>query len=161
LLVRVTIDENAVRLRINGVGLLAALGITEPDPDFEMEPIEHVITAKIATRAGQTKIIIKPMGDLQGGVDPTLIRAIERAQTWFKRLVSGNATSIQGIADAENLSSNYVMRLLRLAFLAPDIVEAIVDGHQPLGLSVKKLTNSKTLPTEWAKQRQRFGFPPV
>jgi site-specific DNA recombinase len=59
-----------------------------------------------------------------------LIKAIARAHTWFEQLQTGNAHSIQEIAEHENLSASYVMKYLRLAFLAPDIVEKILRGHQ-------------------------------
>jgi len=69
--------------------------------------------------------------------------------------------SIREIAAQENLSACYVMRYLRLAFLAPDIVEAIVDGRQPPGLSIRKLTNNKNFPSDWIEQRRLLKFPAV
>jgi site-specific DNA recombinase len=51
------------------------------------------------------------------------------------------------------------MRYLRLAFLAPDIVEAIVAGRQPPGISVRKLTNDSQLPSDWVEQRRLLNFP--
>jgi site-specific DNA recombinase len=63
------------------------------------------------------------------------------------------------IAEQENLSTSYVIRYFRLAFLAPDIVEAIVEGRQPPGISVRKLTNNKKLPSDWAEQRRLLNFP--
>jgi len=51
------------------------------------------------------------------------------------------------------------MKYLRLAFLAPDIVEAILQGLQPSGTSVRKLINGKQLPSSWIEQRQLLNFP--
>jgi len=92
-------------------------------------------------------------------VDETLIRSVARAHHWFEQLKAGQARSIRDIAEREQLSTSYVMRYLRLAFLAPDIVEAILDGRQPPGISVRKLTNNKQLPSDWTEQRQLLGFP--
>ena len=52
------------------------------------------------------------------------------------------------------------VRVLGCAFLAPDIVEAILDGHLPAGLTLKKLTHRR-LPLDWAEQRIELGFPPA
>ena len=88
-----------------------------------------------------------------------LIKSVARAHTWFEQLQSGQVNSIRDIAEHENLTTSYVMRYLRLAFLAPDIVEAILQGRQPPGTSVRKLTNGKQLPSSWIEQRQLLNFP--
>jgi hypothetical protein len=56
------------------------------------------------------------------------------------------------------LDERYVSQILECAFLAPDIVAAILDGRQPEGLIWKKLT--RHVPMNWVEQRKRFGFPP-
>ncbi len=64
---------------------------------------------------------------------------------------------VSDLAGALGLDRSYVSRIMRLALLAPDIVEAIVDGREPSGLSLKRLT--KGMPILWEEQRDRFGFP--
>ncbi len=49
-------------------------------------------------------------------------------------------------------------RILHLAFLAPDIVEAILDGHQPPEVNVKLLTKDIAIPLSWERQRRVLGF---
>ncbi len=61
------------------------------------------------------------------------------------------------IAARENLSKGYVMRVLPLAFLVPDIVQAIYEGRQPPDLKVKRLCAQ--LPLDWSEQRRTLGFP--
>jgi len=61
------------------------------------------------------------------------------------------------IATAESVHRSYVGQVLPLAFLAPNIVEAIIDGRQPRDLKVEQLL--KSLPIDWASQRQALGFP--
>ena len=56
------------------------------------------------------------------------------------------------------LTSRYVGRVLECGFVAPDIVEAILDGRQPLDLTFRRLT--RRLPLSWAAQREQLGFPP-
>ena len=66
--------------------------------------------------------------------------------------------TLQQIGKAEDVSPSYVTRLLRLSYLAPDIVAAIIDGHQPLKLTANKLMGDTRLPLEWPAQRALLGF---
>jgi hypothetical protein len=65
--------------------------------------------------------------------DETLIKALVRAHRWRRRIESGQARSITDLAEQEGVTDAYVCRLLPLTCLAPDIVEAILDGRQPKG----------------------------
>ena len=62
------------------------------------------------------------------------------------------------IADAEDVVPSYVTRLLRLTYLAPDIVTALVEGRQPIELTAKRLMDDTRLPLEWQAQRELLGF---
>ncbi len=90
--------------------------------------------------------------------DPGLIKAIAKAQTWARQLISGEAVSITEIAQLERTSRPHASRLLNLAFLAPDIVEAILDGRQPTEVNVEVLTKTQRLPLSWEDQRRVLGF---
>lgn len=74
-------------------------------------------------------------------------------------LDSGEASSMRDIADKERLGDNYVSRLLKLTFLAPDIVEAILNGKQPKNLDLIDMLTF--MPLEWGEQRHKFGFPSI
>ncbi len=65
---------------------------------------------------------------------------------------------IGDIAESEGVHHSYVSRLIRLAFLSPEITIAILDGRQPLGLTAAKLMQVSRLPLEWRAQRQALGF---
>ncbi len=86
-----------------------------------------------------------------------LVTALARAFHWQELIDSGKYSSISDLAEALGLDRSYVGRIMRLALLAPDIVEAIVEGREPSGLSLEKLVCG--LPMLWAEQRERFGFP--
>ena len=60
------------------------------------------------------------------------------------------------LARTLDVDGSYVARILKLTTLAPDIVEALINGEEPNGLSLAKLT--QTFPEEWAEQRRQFGF---
>jgi hypothetical protein len=86
-------------------------------------------------------------------VDLPLLKAVARAHRWFDELRTGKASSLAAIAARERLAVRYVGRLIRLAFLAPDIVESIVEGRQPTTLSAEALTRRVELPLSWCLQR--------
>ena len=94
-----------------------------------------------------------------GAVEPdaTLIKLILRAQQLRDRM----RTERLGVADlavAEGVTTSYITRIIRLGFLAPDIVTAILNGRQPVGLTANKLANDSRLPLGWTDQRQVLGF---
>ena len=75
---------------------------------------------------------------------------------WRKLLETGVYTTIEEIAAAEKINTSYVSRILRMALLAPEIIEMIVDGRQPTELTLAKVT--KPFPAEWKGQIQVFGI---
>ncbi len=89
---------------------------------------------------------------------PALIRTITRAQDWFARLSSGE--TIKQLATDEHVTTSFISRTVRLAFLAPDITLSILEGRQPEGLNVTRLLrDSDQLPLAWDDQRAMLGFP--
>ena len=90
--------------------------------------------------------------------DATLITAVARAHAWFQQLATGQAPNIAAIATRDGVDRAYVTRVTNLAFLAPDIVDAIIAGQHPVELSVEKLTKQIDLPIDWSQQRQMLGF---
>ena len=100
-------------------------------------------------------MIITPNGNSPAPVKPdrneTMIRALVKAHRWRWRIENGKAKSITDLAAEEDVTDAYVCRLLRLTCLAPDIVEAILDGQQPEG---RRLTTLIRLsPVNWKEQR--------
>ena len=113
-------------------------------------------------RRGGRKVIIAPDGSdawapAKPRPDETLIRALARAHRWKRMLEDGAYRSAQEIAEAERITRSFVNRLLRLTLLAPDIVEAILDGQQPKGMLLEKLTPA--MPSGWEEQREWLRAP--
>jgi hypothetical protein len=111
-------------------------------------------------RQGGRKAIIVPQGlaDSEGSCSPVqepLVRALAQAYHWQDLIDSGRFASITALAASLDVDRSYVGRILRLALLAPDIVEAILRGAEPSGLSLERLT--KGVPMLWAKQRSKFS----
>jgi site-specific DNA recombinase len=89
-------------------------------------------------------------------IDGSLVLALARGRTWASALRRGEYVDTAEIASKCDLSEAYVRRILRLAFLAPDIVESIAEGRQPRGLTLQRLL--APVPFAWAEQRQHFGY---
>jgi len=86
-------------------------------------------------------------------IDRTLIRAIAKAHTWMQELFSEGVPNMAAISARESIDKGSLSRTMNLAFLAPDIVEAIVAGCQPVDLTLQKLLKT-TLPLDWEEQKQ-------
>lgn len=90
--------------------------------------------------------------------DPALMKALARAHRWQRLLDEGRYASISEMAAAEKIERGYLGTLLRLTLLAPDIVEAILDGRQPDRISLSALMGP--FPPAWAEQsRHRASLP--
>jgi hypothetical protein len=105
-------------------------------------------------RRGGRKLVVAPDGTSwappRPRVDNTMMKALARAFRWQRMLESGECGSITELAEAEKINRSYVCRVLRLTLLAPDIVEAILDGRQPDGMQLDALL--KPFPVEWKEQ---------
>ena len=82
----------------------------------------------------------------------TLIEAIAKAHLWQEQLESGQYASLEQLAAAHGVDRSYVGRILRLTSLSPEIVELILDGKEPNGLSLRKLLKGFNL--DWQVQRK-------
>jgi hypothetical protein len=89
--------------------------------------------------------------------DPALIKLVVKAQQLRDKLLGGES-GIGVLPEREGLTSSYFTRVVRLGFLAPDIIAAILDGRQPAGLTANKLLLDSQLPLTWSEQRRVLGF---
>jgi hypothetical protein len=122
----------------------------------------HIHIPMVIRRMRGRKVIIAPKSldgdvpDSPGTVQAAIVQALARASSWAEVLERGEAKSISDLAMNLDVDNSYVARILKLSTLAPDIVEAILNGEEPTGLSLAKLT--KSFPTDWDEQRAMFGF---
>jgi len=118
------------------------------------------IPMQMRRRGVEMKLVIGGDRELSRGNDPALLKLIARAHSWFDELVTGRATSMVEIGRREKVGKRHVSEIMRLAFLAPDIVEQIVTGVQSPELTAKTLLQkSGRLPIDWEAQRKYFGIP--
>jgi hypothetical protein len=107
-------------------------------------------------RRGGRKRIVAPDGSAivassKPQPDGALVKALARAWRWQRMLDEGVHATISDIAEAEKIGKSYISRILRLALLAPDIVEAILAGGTDQALMLEKL--KRPLPVGWEEQR--------
>ena len=109
-------------------------------------------------RAGKA-VIVLPNGERaierrEALIDNTMVKLIARGHRWHRKLFDGTHASIEDLAKSENISPSFVSRILRLAYLSPTIVEAILNGQFPAHLTMKRLI--APFPMEWGRQREHF-----
>src|ERR671919_1797962 len=124
----------------------------------EIETLTIRIPMRLQRRGGR-KLIMTPEGAVptpKPRRDEILIKALVRAHRWRRRIESGQAKSITDLAEQEGVTDAYVCRLLPLTCVAPDIVEAILDGRQPKGLRLAEVLGNG--PLTWEEQRGAWGF---
>lgn len=127
-----------------------------------MGPVTKSMTTDVPMsfrRRGGKAVIVLPDGtraarQQEATVDNTMIKVIARAFRWQRLLNEGAYTSMDALANAEKISPSYISRTVRLAYLAPDIVVAIVEGRHPAHLTMKSLL--EPFPLEWGKQVDHF-----
>jgi hypothetical protein len=121
---------------------------------LEVDTLTIRIPMRLQRRGGR-KLVVTPEGVAaparKPSRDETLVKAVVRAHRWRRRIESGQAKSITDLAEQEGVTIAYVCRLLPLTCLAPDIVEAILDGRQPKGLRLAEMLGSGAL--AWEEQR--------
>jgi len=126
---------------------------------LEVDTMTIRIPMRLRRRGGR-KLIVTPEGVAAPARKPSrdeaLVKALVRAHRWRRRIESGQAKSITDLAEQEGVTDAYVCRLLPLTCLAPDIVEAILDGRQPKGLRLAEMLGNG--PVGWEEQRGARGF---
>jgi site-specific DNA recombinase len=180
LLSRVTLGDGEMRVGIHRTGLTAALGPAEhmhvkghAQPDMQSDAFREKaadtglsvkdansisVRIKIRRRGLETKLILEGAGNGSGAAepDPTLIKMIANAHQWWEDLIADRFPSMRALARAYGKDERYVARVLRLAFIAPTIVEAILAGAQSIALTAQHLVTLADLPPSWTEQSSTY-----
>jgi hypothetical protein len=118
------------------------------------------VPLKIRRRPGRRTVVTPVVDGLPAHTatraDPALLKALARAFRYQRLLDEGRYASISEMAAAEKLDRGYLGRLLQLTLLAPDIVEAIVEGRQAEGVTLLRLM--EPVDVEWERQRCSVGI---
>jgi hypothetical protein len=116
----------------------------------------EVLTVRVPLairKRGGRKLLVAPGGapePARAQIDNVLVKALARAHRWKRMLESGEYGSLTELSEAERINRSYLGRVLRLTLLAPDIVEAILDGRQGKEVTLPALM--EPFRTEWENQ---------
>ena len=146
---RIEVGSTKVRIEI-GPGEASDASRTDP----------AVITLPVLMCRRGNERIIRAAGDAESArpVEPdrALVQAMIRSYQWRAKLDSGEFKSIEALARTEKASPTDMAKLLQLAFLAPDLTEAILDGNQPSQLTLANV-RARVIPLDWVAQRELFA----
>lgn len=164
---RIEVTDAALRLHLLPSRLPAILGAaltnqlalppSVKNQDANAELILEA-TMRLARVGLGTRLIMQAAGTTRAKPDPGMVRLLAHAHEVHRRLLQGRHASIKEFAEQEQMTGSYVARLIRLAWLAPDITQAILTGDQPPTLTAIRLMQSGPLPIDWQEQRRMLGF---
>jgi len=148
----VQVRSDAVDISVSSVGLAQLLALSEPGD------LHSVFVHRIAVRLSRTGRAIRLVDDSgstasEGAPDETLARLVMRARDWWRQLEQTGQT-VSDLATSEGVTASYMTRVLRLAFLAPDIASAILSGSLRAGVDASHLFAAGAISADWAEQRR-------
>ena len=147
------------RVELKESGLKLSLLLPLPQTIIpETLKLEQLISVRMKKRGVELKLIIGNERSRAASVDLVLLKTIARAHRWLDWLVAGEVKSLNEIAAREDVTRSFVGRIIRLAFLAPEIVEVIAAGKQPPELSAELLTKHLHLPFDWDDQKRLLNI---
>ena len=167
---KVLLHQNKLEIHLSKSGLLDALLGEKPGAAWSQKPArtkKHddliclMVEARLTRVGCETILVIPADGDKQAfsRPAPSLVKAVAQGRAWYEQVLAGKSNDQRSLARQMRVSERYAGRMCECAFLAPDIVEAILEGRQPAGLTFQKLTNK--LPITWSEQRSLLGFDPI
>ena len=112
---------------------------------------ELTVAADLTRSRGVLRFKVAGAEDDQNRAAPALISAVVKSQGWLDRILRGEVSSQRDLAAQEGYDERYVSRLLPLAFLSPEITEAVLEGRQPEHWSLDTLIGK--VPLSWSEQR--------
>lgn len=162
--VEVAPEEVSVTLDLAGCGVLKAETKSETKPATHSGAGQGSVTISVPAKRKRCGMAVRlVIGDSASGQstkrepDPTLVALMAKGKTWLQQFTR-EGQSIEEIATREKFSVRYVNRVINIALLAPDIVQAIEQGEHPEEINATKLLTSVPLPEAWAEQRQALGL---
>ncbi|MEQ7873990.1 recombinase family protein [Sphingomonas sp. ASV193] len=143
----VRIGAGKVTIALSADRLAALLGLSLND-----EPIVLRSEARLKRR-GQVMRLVMPSGTpATPSTERSLINAIVQGRAWWDELLANPKLTMRDIARRENLSGPYIVRLVRLAFLSPAILQSVVDGTAPVDMTLDSLTVPNAIEARWERQ---------
>lgn len=162
LLARIDIGADRIDIQFDRARLAALLRgdqrrrhVTQSDPGPATDTIVLSVPARLKRAGVGKRMVIE--GAHAGAPDVTLIKLVVKAFALRDKLLAGDGISIDELSAREKLTGSYATRLLRLTFLAPDLVREILDGRHPPTLTANNLMADTRLSLAWSEQRLRLA----
>jgi len=140
-------------LRPSDIGNVNAKAAVQGENEFRLD-----LPVKFKRCGVETKLVITDERVRSPAPNPHLIKAVVQGRHWFTQIRGGDVQSVRDLAGRIGINQGDVSRILTLGLLAPDIVEAILSGRQPIELTARRLKRTRDLPVSWAEQRRVLGF---
>ena len=169
LLWRMILQENRIEIKIRSMSLrqhlesggkITSASVPVKKPVVPSDLVSLTVEAKKKRCGGEVHLIVPPNSSVSREHPKVpLIKALARAHGWYEKVIQGKAFDMRSLARDAGLTERYVGKVFRCAFLAPDIVEAVLVGRQPHDLNFEKLCHD--IPLNWVEQREQLGFSPA
>jgi DNA invertase Pin-like site-specific DNA recombinase len=152
---QVIVDNKRIIIRVRRAVLLGGDVPSGASEQPSASTIELTAAVDYRHRGVGTKLLLPGLGQQsqESRCDPALIKVIARGRAWFEELATGRARSLQDLANRDGITRRYIRRLVDVAFLSPELVEAILQGRQPVKLTATRLTELD-LPLDWTEQHK-------
>ncbi len=152
-------QQDCLLIEIDGQELRILLGLKRiAGGNSQAKRICLELPISLKKRGVEKKLVLAGMPEPTANPSATLIAVLSQAQRWMDDLMSREAASARELSRCYKVDPGDVGKALGLAFLAPDIIEAILDGRQPVELTATRLKRLTDLPASWAEQRRLLGF---
>ena len=134
---KIIVDERTIIIKLQRSPLLGGDVPSSASEAASDNAVELTAAAAFTRRGAETKLVLPGLAQEKHSsrCDPALIKAIARGRAWFEELATGRARSLQVLAKRDGISRRYIRRLISLAFLSPQLVEAILQGRQSVELT--------------------------
>jgi site-specific DNA recombinase len=152
---KIIVDEKTITIKLRRGPLSGGDAPSCASDEPSDSALELTAAVAFTRRGAETKLVLPGLAQQNHSsrCDPALIRAIARGRAWFEELATGRARSLQVLARREGISRRYIRRLVALAFLSPELVEAILQSRQPVELTTTRLAEFD-LPLDWTEQHK-------
>ena len=154
---QITVAADRIEIRLSRAKVAAALEAGGRSHRPDLDPVVLSIEAKLR-RAGKGKRLVIENG-AEAEVNAGLTAMIAEAFAIRNQLLSGSDASIEAMTERLGMGKGHLTSLVRLSYLGPEIVRALLKGRQPIELTPTRLLRlSKDLPHDWSEQGQFLGF---
>jgi site-specific DNA recombinase len=158
---KMNIEMSRIELRssftVNQLGVSSQSAMPQEEPSQD-DLVRLTVDTRLKRCGGEMRLVVNSDSSSPQQITP-ILKSVVRANKWREETLAGESSKWTAVAKRLDLNEEYLRRALGCAFLAPDIVEAILDERQPSDLTVKRLSRRR-LPLDWAEQRSQLGFSP-